>query len=423
MKIAVIGGGSTYTPELVDGMLVHGAGLGLARLTLHDIDDARLAVVGDFARRMVRHAGARFAVETTGDLDHAVGGADFVITQIRVGGQAARHEDIMLGLRHGLIGQETTGVGGFAKAMRTIPVLRRVLDRVQALAPAAWLLNFTNPAGLVTEALHRLGCSRLVGLCNIPAGMQMDIAKALGVDGARVELDYVGANHLAWVRGVRLDGIDILPRIIDVVEADNAVGRPANIEDMDYPAGFIRDLGALPSPYLRYFYLTAQMLADLKAKPKSRAQEVAEIESELLAVYRDPNVVEKPAALGKRGGAYYSKVAVELIRSIAHNRRDIHIVNVPNGRAVEGLGADQTVEVPCVVGAAGVTPLPQRPVEPAYFGLLAQVKAYETLTAEAAIEGSRRKALLALVNQPLCTPEKAPAVLDDAVRTFGLDLR
>lgn len=419
MKVTVIGGGSTYSPELVEGLIARHAALGLTELWLMDIDAERLRVVGGFAQRMVSHAGAAFVVKTTGDLDEAVSGADFVVTQIRVGQQPARHQDILLGLRHGLIGQETTGVGGFAKALRTIPAMRVIAEAVQTRAPDAWLINFTNPSGLITEALHKLGVTRLIGLCNIPIGIQMDLALYLQCDPDRLRLDYVGLNHLSWVRRVWLDGRDLLPELIEALAGGSG---PLMIPELDYGPEFIRALGALPCPYLRYFYATGTMFRELSEAPKSRAEEVMEIEAALLAKYADPAVVAKPPELEQRGGAFYSKIAVDLIDAIRNDKPGLHIVNVPNRGALDGIGPDQTVEVPSMVGKAGVTPLRIGPVEPRFLGLMQAVKAYETLAVEAGLESNYGKALMALSVHPLCGAPKAKAVLDDLLVTHGLTL-
>ena len=418
MKVAIIGGGSTYTPELIDGLIKRYEELGLTQVTLMDIDPERLKVVGGFAQRMVSHAKVPLDVTLTEDRRKAIAGADFVLTQIRVGQMPARHKDIQLGLRHDLIGQETTGVGGFAKALRTIPEVVKLADDMKELAPDAWMINFTNPSGLVTEALHRHGLKRLIGLCNIPIGMVMDVAEYLKVEPKRIALDYVGLNHLSWVRKVYLDGVDILPQAIDQILHSG----PANIEDIDYEPEFLKALGFFPGPYLRYFYKTQEMLDKLKKKEKSRAEEVLDVEKTLLAQYADPAVTEKPPELSKRGGAFYSHIAINLMDSIWNDKGETHIVNIPNQGAVDGIGEDQTVEIPAVIRKSGAIPLRIGKVEPHILGLMQQVKAYETLAAEAGLEGSRRKAILALVANPLCPAQKAITVLDDIVQTHGIAL-
>lgn len=418
MKIAIIGGGSTYTPELMEGIIQRHKTIGIDRVALMDVEAERLRVVGEFARRMVTHAGAPLTIDVTTDRREAIRDCSFVLTQIRVGQMPARHKDELLGLRHGLIGQETTGVGGFAKALRTIPVITGVARDIQELAPDAWLINFTNPSGLVTEALHRFGMKRCIGLCNIPIGMIMDLAGYLKVDPKRIRLDYVGLNHLSWVRHVWLDGNDITG---DVINAIVEMG-PANFEDIDYDPTFLKALGFLPGPYLRYFYKTSEMLEKLKAKEKTRAQEVMEVEQALLAKYADPAVVTKPAELEKRGGAFYSLVALDLVDSIANDKGDLNIVNIPNAGAIDGIGPDQTVEIPAVITRNGAVPLHVGAVETRILGLMQQVKAYETLTVEAALKGSYETALMSLAANPLCPAEKARAVLDDILETHNLSL-
>ena len=420
MKLAIIGGGSTYTPELMEGLIFRYRAIDLEEVVLMDIDAERLDVVGRFAGRMVEHAGAPFSLRRTLNLTEAVDGADFVVTQIRVGQMPARHKDILLGLRHDLIGQETTGVGGFAKAMRTIPEMVAVAEEIRTRAPDAWLINFTNPSGLITEALHRSGMKRLIGLCNIPIGIVMDLALYLQCDPDRIRIDYVGLNHLSWVRHVWLDGEEITARIItDLAGA----GGPANIPELHFGKDFVRALGFLPGPYLRYFYATEQMLRELKARPRTRAQEVMEIERTLLARYADETVVKKPPELEKRGGAFYSKVAVDLIDAIWNDKGETHIVNLPNRGSVDGIGYDQVVEVPAVIRRDGAEPVRIGAVEPKIHGLMQQVKAYETLTVEAGLNASYDSALMALAAHPLCPPWKAKEVLDDIIETHGLTLR
>jgi 6-phospho-beta-glucosidase len=409
VKVAVIGGGSTYTPELIEGLIAQSEDLGLSEVALMDIEPERLGVVGDFCRRMVAHARAGFQITAATELGPALDGAAFVLTQIRVGGQPGRHKDIQLGLRHSLVGQETTGVGGFAKALRTVPVILEICQEMERRCPQAWLINFTNPSGLVTEAILKHGRERAIGLCNNPINLKIDVAKYLGVKPEQVELDYVGLNHLSWVRCIRVDGKDVLPRAL---EAITGAGRPANIpEELDYPAEFIKSLGMIPSSYLRYYYLTRRAVAELQAKKKSRAEEVMEVEEELMAVYRDPGTREKPAALSKRGGANYSRAAFELIRAIHLDLLEIHVVNVRNRDTIACLPPDCAVEVACRVGAFGAHPLPLHPPGPEIRGLMQHVKAYEELAVQAAVTRSRRTAILALCAHPLVADVELAEIL------------
>ncbi len=421
MKVAVIGGGSTYTPELIEGLIVHRDDLGLSEVALMDIEPERLGIVGDFCRRMVDHAGAGFRVEATTERGAALDGAGFVLTQIRVGGQAGRHQDIQLGLRHGLVGQETTGVGGFAKALRTVPVILDICKDMEALCPRAWLINFTNPSGLVTEAILKHGRQRAIGLCNNPINLKIDVANYLDVKPAQVELDYIGLNHLSWVRKILVDGKDVLPRVLEAV---TGAGRPANIpEELDYPAGFIRSLGMIPSSYLRYYYLTRQMVAELQKKKKSRAEEVMAVEEELLKVYRNPAAWEKPEALSKRGGANYSRAAFELIRAIHLDLGETHVVNVQNRGTIDCLPEECAVEVACRVDVKGADPLPLAPPGPEIRGLMQHVKAYEELAVQAAVTRSRRAAVMALCAHPLVADvELAETLVREIQEDHGIRL-
>jgi 6-phospho-beta-glucosidase len=389
MKLAVVGAGSTYTPELVSTL----SRLESADLALHDIDAERLDVIGGLARRMLERQGHRGSLVCTEDLDVALERADFVLIQIRVGGQAARLLDETVPLACGCVGQETTGAGGFAKAMRTVPVVLEIAERVRELAgPDAWIVDFTNPVGIVTRALLDAG-HRAVGLCNVAIGLQRKVAKLLGVDPARLAVDQVGLNHLTWVRAIRLDGEDVLPDVLAEHGDDLAA-------DAGVPRRLLDELGAVPSYYLRYFYAHDAVLAQqLDGVP--RATTVAEIERQLLDLYRDPALAEKPALLGRRGGAFYSEAATGLVASLANADGGIHVVDVRNGGTLAGLAADDVVEVPASVGAADPEPLPQAPLAPELLGLVQHVAAYERLTAEAAVTRDPTTAKKALLAHPL----------------------
>jgi len=393
VKIAVVGGGSTYTPELVEGFAARGDRLPIDELVLLDIDAERRVVVGGLARRMLARLDWPGRLDVTGDTDAALEGADFVLIQLRVGGQAARLLDETLPLRFGTIGQETTGAGGFAKALRTVPVVLELAERAARRAkPGAWIVDFTNPVGIVTQALLDDG-HRAIGLCNVAIGLQRRFAEQFGVVPERVELEHVGLNHLSWERAVRVDGVDRLPDIIDRDAAGLA-------DMMGVPAEIIRALGAIPSYYLRYYYLFETVLAEQR-DGHSRAQEVIDIEGRLLDLYRDPNLAEKPALLANRGGAFYSEAAAQLIASLHDNRGDIQIVDIRNDGAIPDLPADAVVEVPAKIDRAGAHPLPLAPLAPEMAGLVGSVKAYERLAVQAALSGDRRVALRALLANPL----------------------
>jgi 6-phospho-beta-glucosidase len=385
VKIAVIGGGSTYTPELVSGL----TRLEVGEFVLQDIDPARREVVGAMAARMLERQGYRGAFEITADLDRAVEGCDFALIQIRVGGQHARLHDETAPLACGCIGQETTGAGGFAKAMRTVPVVLEIAERVRALAGDAWIVDFTNPVGIVTRALLDAG-HRALGLCNVAIVFQRRFADWLGVTPTRVVVDQVGLNHLTWVRRVLLDDEDVLPTLLDEHGDELA-------DDVELPRRLLGDLGAVPSYYLRYFYAHDEVLREqLEGVP--RAQVVSEIEHDLLDLYRDPSLDQRPDLLMQRGGAYYSEAALGLIASLSYGDGVVHEVDLRNGATLGGLAPDDVVEVPARVGQDGATPLPQPPLAPELLGLVQHVAAYERLTVRAALSRDPvdvRKALLA----------------------------
>lgn len=389
MKLTVVGAGSTYTPELVS----HLSRLPVDEVALHDVDAERLEVVGGLAERMLASEDYAGALVRTVDLDAAVDGAEFVLVQIRVGGQQARLRDETVPLRCGCIGQETTGAGGFAKAMRTVPVVLEIAERVaERAAPGAWIVDFTNPVGIVTRALLDAG-HRAVGLCNVAIGFQRAIARMLGVEPERVEVDQVGLNHLTWIRAVRVDGRDVLASVIDEHGDELA-------EEIELPRRLLDELGAIPSYYLHYFYDHDRVLAEQR-DGVPRSQTVAEIERELLEIYRDPNLAEKPELLDRRGGAHYSEAAVGLVGSLHRGDELVHVVDTRNGGTLDGLAPDDVVEVPARVAAAGPVPLEQDPLAPELLGLVQHVAAYERLAAEAGVTRDHVTARKALLAHPL----------------------
>jgi 6-phospho-beta-glucosidase len=391
MKVAVIGAGSTYTPELVSGM----SELGVSELALHDIDAARLDVVAGLAQRMLDRQGFGGRLTRTPELDRAVEGADFVLIQIRVGGQSARLSDETLPLTCGCIGQETTGAGGFAKALRTVPVVLDIAARVRELAaPGAWIIDFTNPVGIVTRALLEAG-HRAVGLCNVAIGFERSMARMLGVEPERLLVDQVGLNHLTWVRAVWLDERDVLDELI--ADHGDELARQAG----GLPRRLLEQLGAVPSYYLRYFYAHDDVLSEQLAGATPRALRVAEIERELLAMYADPALTSKPALLDQRGGAYYSECATRLVRSLARGDGRAHVVDVRNDGTLTGLTDDDVVEVPARVDTGGARPLPQAPLAPELLGLVQHVAAYERLAVQAAVTRDPAIARRALLAHPL----------------------
>jgi len=419
MKVAVIGGGSTYTPELVNGFLERASSFPLAELWLMDISQERLDIVGKFAQRMVEAAGAPFHVHLTTDLREAVRGASYVTTQLRVGGMEARRQDEYLGKRHGLIGQETTGVGGMAKALRTIPVILNIANTMRELAPGALLVNFTNPAGLVTQALSKYAADvPAVGVCNVPINAKMQILEGLEKQGMhvppeRAELDSLGLNHLSWHRGFRVEGEDVWSQVMQ-----GYFDTPQNYGGLAYDFGVVKSLRMFPNYYLNYYYDTSKKLTEQEKWPPSRAEAVMEIEENLLQEYADPNRSQPPADLMKRGGAWYSTVATQLLNAHYNDLNETHIVNVKHGGAVPGWPEDWVLEMPSNVSRAGITPLPAEPLPPVCYGLIAEVKAYELLAVEAAVHGDRNAAYQALLVHPL-GPEAhdVQTVLDDMLNT------
>jgi len=420
MKVTVIGGGSTYTPELVNGFLARTDSFPLSELWLMDIDPQRLKVVGGFAQRMVKSKGNPFKVILSTEQRQSIQDASYVITQLRVGMMPARRNDEYLGLRHNLIGQETTGIGGMAKALRTIPVMLNIARDIHAVAPHALLANFTNPAGLVTEALFRHAPEvAAVGVCNSGITTKMHILQSLEKEtGApiapqRGQLNTLGLNHLTWYRGFTLDGEELWPQIfsawLDSLRSD---------PDPEWDVRTMEALGMMPNSYLSYFYYTSHKLEAQKKWPPSRAEQVMKIEEDLLRLYADPLLTEPPPELMQRGGAYYSTLATELLDAHFNDSGQVHVVNTRNNGAVKEWPEDWVIEIPSRVDAQGIHPLACDPLPPACFGLVAQVKMYELLTIEAAVHGNKDAAYQALLTHPLGPEaEKVQTVLDDLLET------
>jgi 6-phospho-beta-glucosidase len=399
VKICVVGGGSTYTPELVDGILRRRDRLPASELVLLDPNAERLEIVGRFALRMCEASGSNLHVRWTADAADALAGSAFVVTQLRVGGQEARHRDELTGREFGLIGQETTGIGGFAKALRTIPVMLEIAREVERCAPAATLVNFTNPAGLITELLRRETSLRVVGLCNVPWNMQIEVADALGCDFGDVDIDYVGLNHLAWARGFRIAGEDrtaeVLARYRELL-----VNQAASEDEPGFAPETIAMLGAVPNYYDLYYYETAAMLRHQEHAP-TRASQVMAIEARLLERYADESLREKPEELMERGGSYYSESAAALMADIHDDAGSVQVVNVRNDGAIPNLPGDVVVEMAARIGRDGATAIPTAPLRADLDALVRGAKDYELLTIEAALTGDRSLAALALVTNPL----------------------
>jgi 6-phospho-beta-glucosidase len=409
VKLAVIGGGSTYTPELIDGIARLSGEVGITEVALVDPDESRLSVVGAFSGRILRAYSHPARLTATTSLDEGADGAGAVLVQLRVGGQAARQRDETWPLEYGCIGQETTGAGGLAKALRTIPVVLDIAERVRRRAlPSAWIIDFTNPVGIVTRALLDAG-HRAIGLCNVAIGFQRHFAALLGVDPARVMLDHVGLNHLTWERAAVLDGTNVLPELI-AKHGDEIA------EHIALPASVLHETGAVPSYYLHYFW-AHDAAVDRERREPTRAEEVARIERELLAAYADPALAHKPDLLGQRGGAFYSEAAVALLESLVRDTGDVQVVDVANHGTMPFLPDDAVIEVPAVIGAAGAAPAPVAPLDPVIRGLVAHVSAYEELAVAAALRGGRHRVAAALLAHPLIGQYELAGQLADRLIT------
>jgi 6-phospho-beta-glucosidase len=408
IKVAVIGGGSTYTPELIEGIANRGDRLPVDELVLMDLNGERLELIAGLARRIMKRLGWQGRITATESRDEAIDGASFVLVQLRIGGQQARLLDETVPPRFGTIGQETTGAGGFAKALRTVPVVLELAELTGTRgARGAWLVDFTNPVGIITQALLDRG-HRAIGLCNVAIGLQRRLAERFGVQPEQVQLGHVGLNHLTWVRNVWVNGEDKLPELLET-----------DLEDMSdeaggIPAELIRVLGAVPSSYLRYYYCFNDVLREQQTGEHSRAAEVMDIENRLLEMYADPNLDTKPELLQNRGGAFYSEAAAQLMASLHDGRGDVQVVDTRNDGAIPDLTEDAVVEVPARIDRDGPHPLPAATLTPEMRALVQHAKGYEQLAVEAAITGDRDVALRALMANPLVGRyDQAAALLEE----------
>ncbi|EGA67816.1 6-phospho-beta-glucosidase [Vibrio sinaloensis DSM 21326] len=418
IKLAIIGGGSSYTPELVEGVLNRLDTLPVKQIHFVDIEQGRekLDIIASLAKRMIDKVGADIEVKADFDRRSAIKDADFVMTQFRVGGLAARASDEKIPLKYDVIGQETTGPGGFAKAMRTIPVILDICRDIEELSPNAWMLNFTNPAGLVSEAVNKYTQVKNIGLCNVPVSMEMMIAEMMECEPKDLQLEFAGLNHLVWVHKVWLAGENVTAKVLEKV-GDGANFSMKNIWEEPWDPSFLKALQAIPCPYHRYFYQTDAMLAEEKQsaeKQGTRAEQVMQTEAELFELYQQPSLDHKPVQLEERGGAYYSDASLNLVDAIYNNRNSLHVVNVANNGAIADLAHDAVIECTAVVGSWGAKPLAVGKLSPRIYGLLKQVKAYEQLAIEAAVHGSYDDALIAMSSNPLVPDiSRAKAILDE----------
>lgn len=406
LKVVVIGGGSSYTPELINGFIIRKSELKVKEIILVDIEEGKekAEIVCELAKRMLEKANLDIRVSVSLDRKKALENSDFVITQFRVGGLEARAKDERMPLKYDVIGQETCGPGGFAKALRTIPVILDICSDMEDVCPDAWLINFTNPSGIVTEAVNKYSKIKCIGLCNVPIHMKMDFAKALDVEYEKLFVEFVGLNHLVWAKTVWLEGKDITDIVIEKM-TDTEILSMKNIPAIAWDKEYMKAVNMIPSPYHRYYMMTADMLAEEKEAAENkgtRAEIVKEVENKLFEIYKDKNIDTKPKELENRGGAYYSDAAVSLISSIYNNTNYIHTVNILNKGIIPALDSGCIIETNAVINSTGATALSLKsPLSESAVGLIHLVKSYEMLTVEAAATGNKEKALLALITNPL----------------------
>lgn len=419
MKIAVIGGGSSYTPELIEGIILRATQIKADEIVLVDIEAGKekLEIVGSLAKRMIKKSGLPITIELTFDRVKAITNADFVLTQFRVGGLDARASDERIPLKYDVIGQETVGPGGFAKALRTIPVILDICKEIEQYSNDAWLINFTNPAGIVTEAIHKYTSVKAIGLCNVPINMKQMTATILEVDRDNLNMSFAGLNHLVYATKVFVNGEDKMSTLIErIAEGRNMNMR--NIHDAPWDKEFLQALNALPCPYHRYYYMMDEMLIEEKEAAElrgTRAEQVKVIEKGLFETYKNPNLDVKPKELEERGGSLYSEAAISLISSIVTNDHAIHTVNVPNNGTITDLPDNVVIEVSCTVNSEGPQPIQVGQLPPELNGLIQQIKAFEQLTIEAAVTGNKQKALLALTANPFVPSSKVAKLLLDEI--------
>lgn len=420
IKIVTIGGGSSYTPEFVEGLIKRYDELPVRELWLVDIEAGKekLEIVGNLAKRMVKKANIPMDVHLSLDRREALKDADFVTTQLRVGLLDARIKDERIPLQYGMVGQETNGAGGLFKALRTIPVLMEIAEEIQELCPNAWLINFTNPAGIVTEALINYSKhKKVIGVCNVPVHMKMIFARLMNVPPEQVLIKFAGLNHMSYGLDIVVNGESCLDEALELISDPEQQFSMKNIAPIPWEPAFIKALGFIPSPYHRYFYKTKEILQKQLEEFKRgtiRAEVVKELEKDLFDLYRDENLAIKPPQLEKRGGAYYSDVACNLISSIYNDKGDIQTLNVRNNGAITDLPDDAVVEVNCVVTKQGPIPLTVGSLPVAINGLIQQLYSFTKLAIEAAVTGSYEKALLALCINPLITNDiDAKKILDE----------
>jgi 6-phospho-beta-glucosidase len=420
IKIVTIGGGSSYTPELMEGFINRYDELPIRELWLVDIEDGKekLEIVGNLAKRMVEKANLPIEIHMTLDRREALKDADFVTTQFRVGLMDARIKDELIPLKYDVIGQETNGPGGLLKGFRTIPVILDICKDIEELCPEAWLINFANPSGMVTEAVHNYtNMKKMIGLCNVPIGVHHGLAKCMDVEPERIQIDFAGLNHLVYGLKVYLDGVECMDEAIEGIINPKAGLNMKNIAEANWEKDFIRGLGLIPCPYHKYYYKTDEMLQKCKEEAEtkgSRGQVVAKLEEELFELYKDPNLGIKPPQLEERGGSHYSDAACELINAIYNDKKTIQTVNTLNRGAISNLPYDCAVEINCVITKDGAKPISVGELPAQVIGLVSEIKAFERMGVKAAVTGDYNTALVAMTINPLVAGDiVAKKILDE----------
>lgn len=388
MKLTVIGAGSSYTPELASGLIKEHSKLPFKILCLNDIDSHRLKIVGKLICRMFEKSRTKIKVVLTLDLKEALKDSDFIITQIRVGGLKARLLDEEIPLEFGCIGQETTGAGGFSCALRTIPVMLKIAKLIEKISPRAFLINFTNPVSIITEAVTRHSKVKVVGLCNIPIILQNKVASLLKASSKKISLDCFGLNHLSFIRDVIFNKKSVFDKIY------------LKITKNEFDSNLIKTLKLIPSPYLRYYYYPEKILSEQSAG-KLRAKKVLDIERKLFLLYQDSKLTSKPKLLEKRGGALYSQAAINLIKALLSPKEEIQIINLPQGRVFKDFLPESVFELPFKISNKKIQPLKLKSIPLKVKGLIQAIKTYEELTIQAAVKGEKTIALQALLSHRL----------------------
>lgn len=420
LKVVTIGGGSSYTPELLEGFIKRYHELPVSELWLVDVEGgkAKLDIIFDLCQRMIDNAGVPMKLYKTLDRREALKDADFVTTQLRVGQLPARELDERIPLSHGYLGQETNGAGGLFKGLRTIPVIFDIVKDVEELCPNAWVINFTNPAGMVTEAVYRhTGFKRFIGVCNIPIGMKMFIRDVLMLkDSDDLSIDLFGLNHMVFIKDVLVNGKSRFAELLDgVASGQLKASGVKNIFDLPFSEGLIRSLNLLPCSYLLYYFKQKEMLAIEMGeyyKGGARAQVVQKVEKQLFELYKNPELKVKPKELEQRGGAYYSDAACEVINAIYNDKQAEHYVNIPHHGHIDNIPADWAVEMTCTLGRDGATPHPRiTHFDDKVMGLIHTIKGFEIAASNAALSGEFNDVLLALNLSPLVHSDRDAELL------------